>query len=260
LGFKAHPSVIRKVYEYIPLPSLQEQNAIVEKLDAAFVSLAEMESSLRAETKLLLEVLDSQHRTHFFENGNNWPVSTIGELCEYQNGKAHEQLVTVNGKFRLVTSKFVSTDGTQARRVSRALSPLSRGDVAFVLSDLPNGKALAKAFLVTEEEDLTLNQRVLRIRSKDLDPKFLYLQVNRNPHLLAFDNGESQTHLKLAQALSCPLLVPDMKIQTEISEHFFVLRASIHESLSVQELKLARIKELREAILSSFLCEESNVA
>ena len=33
---KAHPSVLRKEYNYIPVPSLQEQEKIVEKLDKVF--------------------------------------------------------------------------------------------------------------------------------------------------------------------------------------------------------------------------------
>ena len=63
-----------------------------------------------------------------------------------------------------------------------------------VLSDVPNGKALAKCYLVEKENTYTLNQRICMIRSAQLHTKFLFYQLNRNRHFLAFDNGENQTN------------------------------------------------------------------
>jgi type I restriction enzyme S subunit len=43
--FKAHPSVIRKVYDEIPLPPLKEQRRIVEFLDAVAAHVGELTAS-----------------------------------------------------------------------------------------------------------------------------------------------------------------------------------------------------------------------
>jgi len=188
---------------------------------------------------------------HFIKNVEGWPTTTIRESCSYRNGKAHEPFVTEQGPFRLVTSKFVSSEGKLARRVSRALTPLNKGEVAFVLSDLPNGRTLGKAYLVNEEEDLTLNQRVIAVSSEQFDSTFLFHQLNRNPHFLKFDNGESQTHLKLAQVLECPLVCPPLPVQNRIGTQLEEVTRSVSQYMNVSEIKEQQLDALRSGILSS---------
>jgi type I restriction enzyme S subunit len=233
----------------IPLPSLEMQREIVAKLDRAFTEISSLMEETESRRILSSEIFKREVQLIFYKNVNGWPTSTIGNSCAYKNGKAHEQLVDPKGEFRLVTSRFVSSEGKLARRVSKVLTPLERGDVAFVLSDLPNGRALAKAYLVGAETDLALNQRVLRIRSEKFDPSFLYLQVNRHPYLLGFDNGESQTHLKLAQVLDCPLLIPDLKIQQSVALRMMKLKKEIQESDELSQQKMDKISALQQAII-----------
>lgn len=239
---------IEKFRVSIPV-SLAEQRKIVKKLDQAFEEIDLAINQNDAQMILLKQIYNQEIERIFFRNVFEWPTTTIEKSCEYKNGKAHEQLVVPNGKFRLVTSKFVSSEGLSARRVSEALTPLESGDIAIVLSDLPNGKALAKAFLVDSETDLTLNQRVLRVRSKNYDPKFLYFILNRNPYLLSFDNGESQTHLKLAQVLACPLFIPEIKTQIEISTRINQIKFEIEQIIKILANKTSLIKALRGSIL-----------
>lgn len=233
----------------IPLPSLEKQREIVEKLDTMFAEMDLLLKETEFKRLLLRKIYEQEIESVFYRNDNDWPSTTIEESCDYKNGKAHEQLVDPAGNYRLVTSKFVSSNGKLARRVTTALTPLVSGDVAFVLSDLPKGKALAKAYLVETEEDLTLNQRVLRVKSNKFIPKFLYLQINRHPYLLSFDNGESQTHLKLAQALSCPLLIPDLEIQKQTSERLIGLRSEVERYEAILDMKLLTLSKLRQSFL-----------
>jgi type I restriction enzyme S subunit len=247
----AQPQITRTRLEVIKvaLPSVEKQKEIVEKLDSAFAEIDLLIEESESKRRLLRQIYDQEVESVFYRNINGWPSTTIDESCDYKNGKAHEQLVDPAGKYRLVTSKFVSSNGKLARRVTTALTPLVSGDVAFVLSDLPNGKALAKAYLVEAEKDLTLNQRVLRVRSSKFIPKFLYLQINRHPYLLSFDNGESQTHLKLAQALSCPLLIPDLEIQKQTSERLIGLRSEVEHYEEILNRKLLMLNTLRQSLL-----------
>lgn len=233
----------------VQVPTLAKQRKIVEKLDQAFTEIDLLIEQNEFKSNLLKQIFDQEIESIFHRNIHKWPETTIGQTCDYKNGKAHEQLVDLNGKFRLVTSKFVSSDGMSARRVIESLTPLISGDIAFVLSDLPNGKALAKAFLVTNEKDLTLNQRVLRVRSKNFDPNFLYYSINRNPYLRSFDNGESQTHLKLAQVLACPLLMPDLKTQIEVATRISKLRQEVEKAVHILSQESILIEALKVSIL-----------
>lgn len=54
--FKAHPSVIRKVYNHIPLLSINEQKEIVEKLDKAFDEIDLLYSKTNHKISLISEL------------------------------------------------------------------------------------------------------------------------------------------------------------------------------------------------------------
>lgn len=80
-----------------------------------------------------------------------------------------------------------------------------------VLSDLPKGRALAKCYFVESDDRFAVNQRVCRLKGKRVDSKFLFFILDRNPNLLAYDDGQNQTHLSKGSVLECPLCIPPTK-------------------------------------------------
>jgi type I restriction enzyme, S subunit len=140
-------------------------------------------------------------------------LTTLGKSCEFFNGKAHEKSIDENGKYIVVNSKFISQEGRVVKRTKEQMFPLYKGDIVMVMSDVPNGKALAKCFIIDQDDNYSLNQRICCIRSKEFDTKYLYYQLNRNEHFLAFNNGENQTNLRKDDILDCPLIKPSMEEQ-----------------------------------------------
>ncbi|MCA0427484.1 MAG: restriction endonuclease subunit S [Bacteroidetes bacterium] len=140
-------------------------------------------------------------------------LTTLGKSCEFFNGKAHEKSTDENGKYIVVNSKFISSEGKSFKRTNEQMFPLYKGDIVMVMSDVPNGKALAKCFIIDKDDTYSLNQRICCIRSKEFDTKYLYYQLNRNEHFLAFNNGENQTNLRKDDILACPLIKPSMDEQ-----------------------------------------------
>lgn len=143
-------------------------------------------------------------------------LTTLGKSCEFFNGKAHEKSIDENGKYIVVNSKFISSEGKSFKRTNEQMFPLYKGDIVMVMSDVPNGKALAKCFVIDKEDTYSLNQRICCIRSKEFDTKYLYYQLNRHEHFLAFNNGENQTNLRKDDILDCPLIQPSMEEQKRI--------------------------------------------
>lgn len=143
-------------------------------------------------------------------------ITTLGKSCDFFNGKAHEKDIDVNGKYIVVNSKFISQEGRVIKRTKEQMFPLYKGDIVMVMSDVPNGKALAKCFIVDKDDNYSLNQRICCIRSKDYDTKYLYYQLNRHEHFLAFNNGENQTNLRKDDILDCPLIKPSIEEQRRI--------------------------------------------
>ena len=143
----------------------------------------------------------------------------LGEIADFRNGKGHEKAIAEDGKFIVVNSKFISTNGQVVKFTNQQISPLYIEDILIVMSDLPNGKALAKCFLVDENNRYTLNQRIgaLRVKNKNIiDTKFLYYFLNRNRQLLKYDNGVDQTNLKKNEILSVNIPIIPLKEQKRI--------------------------------------------
>ena len=77
-----------------------------------------------------------------------------------------------------------------------------------VMSDLPNGRALAKAYLVEQDDLYAVNQRVCALTPYRDCAEYLYYYLNRNPYFLQFDDGVNQTHLLNQVFQKCPVVLP----------------------------------------------------
>jgi type I restriction enzyme S subunit len=141
----------------------------------------------------------------------DWDVKELGEIVNFSNGKGHEQFIDEIGEYVVVNSKFISTDGKIKKFSRQNLSPLFIDDITIVMSDIPNGKALAKCYLIEKNNKYTLNQRIGSICPKDGDSKYFYYQLNRNKYFLAYDSGTGQTNLKRKEVLDCPFILPPTK-------------------------------------------------
>jgi type I restriction enzyme S subunit len=173
----------------------------------------------------------------------NWKTEKLPQICKFRSGKAHEQYVDAEGAFVLVNSKFISSDG-QIRKFSSINRCLAKsGDVLMVMSDLPNGKALAKTYLVSEDNKFAVNQRVCSLSPYKDDSRFLFYALNRHPYFLAFDDGVSQTHLLNRVFLKCELTLPNsVKEQEAIAEALSDADAAI-ESLDALITKKRDVKQ-----------------
>jgi len=154
-----------------------------------------------------------------FELPEGWVWSILDEIALFKNGKAHEQFVDSNGEYILINSKFVSTDGGVKKHTNELMMPMFKDEIAIVMSDVPNGRALSRCFLIDENDKYSLNQRIGGIVGlKGIYPKFLIAVLDRNPHYLSFNDGKKQTNLKKDQILSCPIPIPPYVEQIAIVE------------------------------------------
>ena len=165
----------------------------------------------------------------------------LGEITNFRNGKGHEKNIVMSGNYIVVNAKFISTDGKVKKYSNKQISPLFPEDILMVMSDLPNGKALAKCFVVDSENKYTLNQRICALDIKDkkkLNYRFLYYILNRNVQLLKYDNKVDQTNLKKEQILKIKIPVPPIEVQNEIVrilDNFTELKAELKAELEARK-------------------------
>ncbi len=158
-------------------------------------------------------------QTEVGEIPSDWNLAKLSEIVNFENGKAHEQFIDRKGNFTVVNSKFISTEGEVAKFSNKNLSLLLKGDITIVMSDIPNGKALAKCFFIDKDNLYTLNQRIGGMRSNpEVNNRYLFYKLNRNKYFLSFDSGSGQTNLRKNQLLDCLVpLPPTLTEQTAIA-------------------------------------------
>lgn len=137
-----------------------------------------------------------------------WDVKLLPDVLRFRAGKAHEQHISESGRYICVNSKFISTDGEVRKHSTANFCPANKGDILMVMSDLPNGRALAKAYLVEKDDTFAVNQRVCALTAYRDCPEYFFYVLNRHPYFLKFDNGVSQTHLLNKVFQKCPIPVP----------------------------------------------------
>lgn len=187
-----------------------------------------------------------QYRFSEFKNDGDWVETILDDVADYANGKAHEKEISETGKYKVVNSKFISTDGQVVKFTNSVNLKANIGDILMVLSDVPNGKAIAKCFYVDEEDTYTVNQRICKITPTDIDNKFLFYIQNRNKYFLAFDDGVKQTNLRKDTVLSFPFLKPkDLKEQEKIADCL----SSVDDSIESQTTRIEALKDHKKGLM-----------
>ena len=242
----------------IPIPPLPVQTEIVKILDALTALTSELTSELTLRRKQYeyyrekLLSFDSLGRLN-----TEVAKKKLIDLAYFQNGKGHEKNIDEKGLFIVINSKFISTNGTVKKYCNEQIVPLFKDDILIVMSDLPNGKALAKTFFVKKDNKYTLNQRIGRITVKEdseLLPSFVNYFLNRNNQLTKYDNGTDQTNLRKDQILDVEIPIPPLEEQqriVSILDKFETLTNSITEGLPLAiEQSQKRYEYYRELLLN----------
>ena len=242
----------------VPIPPLSVQTEIVKILDALTALTSELTSELilrKKQYEYYREKLLSFDSLEQLNSGGG--KKKLIDVAYFQNGKGHEQNIDENGSFIVINSKFISTNGAVKKYCNVQFVPLFKEDILIVMSDLPNGKALAKTFFVKEDNKYTLNQRIGRITVKEgaeLLPSFVNHFLNRNKQLTKYDNGTDQTNLRKDQILDVVIPILPLKEQqriVSILDKFETLTNSITEGLPLAiEQSQKRYEYYRELLLN----------
>jgi type I restriction enzyme, S subunit len=222
-------------------------------LDNVITAQGDRVAGLRAHKTGLMQQLfprqsESTPRLRFpeFQGAGEWEETTLRHVASYENGKAYEQDITDNGKYVVVNSRFISTNGAVRKFTNADYLTADADDVLMVLSDLPKGKALAKCYFVEANGRYAVNQRVCRLKGRQVVSKFLFYILDRNPHLLAYDDGQNQTHLSKGAVLECPLLIPSNKRE---QQRIASCLTSLDTLIAAEAEKLALLKTHKKGLM-----------
>ncbi|MGY5263695.1 restriction endonuclease subunit S [Lactiplantibacillus plantarum] len=241
----------------IHVPSkLSEQ----QKIGAFFQSIDDTIALHQRKLDLLKEQKKGYLQKMFPKNGakvpelrfagfaDDWEQRKLIEVADYRNGKAHEKDISENGDYIVVNSKFVSTNGAVKKFSDELIAPLKKGELAFVLSDVPNGRAIARTFLIDEDNKYSLNQRIAGITPhSDTNSYFLHSLMNRHQYFLRFDDGAGQTNLSKKEVENWTELYPSIEEQDKIGSFF----KQLDDTITLHQRKLDLLKEQKKGFLQN---------
>ena len=242
--------------EPVAVPTFIEQQKIascLSSLDDLITAHTQKLDALKAHKKGLMQQLFPAEgekvpklRFEGFRDSGEWEEKTLKEVADYENGKAHEQDIVEEGIFVVVNSKFISTGGEIRKFTNTANCLAKKGDILMVLSDVPNGRAIAKCFYVESDDYYTVNQRICRITPFDSNGLLLFYLLDRNEYFLSFDDGVKQTNLRKDEVLACPLLLPkDPKEQQKIADCL----SAIDELIIQQADKILQLEKHKKGLM-----------
>lgn len=258
-----------------PAPSYEEQAAIANALSDVDALLTELEKLIAKKqaikTATMQQLLTGKTRLPQFatytegekqgqpkgtkpselgEIPEDWDVVSLGDVITFKNGAAHEDCIDEYGNFVLVNSKFISTEGKVRKGTNECRQETIKNDLLMVMSDVPNGKAIAKCFLVDQDNLYTVNQRICILRpNEQINPTFLLKIVSRNPYYLAFDDGAKQTNLRREDVLNCPLVNPSFEEQTAIAS----ILSDMDNEIQTLEQRLAKTRQIKQGMMQELL-------
>ena len=168
---------------------------------------------------------------------DDWEEALLTDIVHFYNGKGHEGVVDENGEYILINSKFISSDRAVFKRVSECHQKVFDDSLVMVMSDVPNGKALAKFIHIVDGKEYALNQRIgMLVFKEEFSSKFYQYPLNRNKYYLAFDSGVGQTNLRKDEVLECPIYKLSLREQTKIASFLSAVDEKISQLTQKHEL------------------------
>ena len=255
----------------IPLPPLPEQNTIasvlsdVDELISALDKLIAKKRHIKTAT--MQQLLTGKTRLPGFGEGmgykksaiglipEDWEVNILDEIVNFTNGKAHEGDIRELGQYIVVNSKFISSEGKIKKYSDICYCPAAKDNILMVMSDVPNGKAIAKCFLVDADNIYTVNQRICCLKVANLHPFFVFCKLNRNPFYLQFDDGVKQTNLRREEVLSCSLSIPPLPEQKAIAS----VLSDMDQEIASLEKRRAKTQAIKQGMMQELLTGRTRI-
>jgi type I restriction enzyme S subunit len=269
--FKAHPSVIRKLYR-LAIPSPAEQQKIAECLssvDALMAALARKVDALKAHKKGLMQQLfptegETQPRLRFpeFQNAGEWEESPLSDFilsldagvsvnsgdrpaAKTEFGVLKTSAVT-NGVFEPDENKVVFAESEQAR----LKEPVKGGTIIISRMNTP-ALVGANAYVESSHEKLYLPDRLWAAKPREgVSMRFLAFILGSDKgraalSVLAKGSSGSMKNITKPEVLAFSVITPSPDEQQRIASCL----SSLDALITLETQKLAALKTHKKGLM-----------
>ena len=250
--FKAHPSVLRKVYNTIPIPDLNTQLNLVEKLDKVFAEFDSLEKNLQLKeekTNQLIQSILSAAFTDIEDLDIN--VEKLEDVCLITRGKTITKATSVEGDVPVIGGGLgptyyhnianvkppvitVSASGANAGFVNFWDEPIWASDCSTIIEKPGSPAIIGYIYKFLQSSQVFINSKLRR--------------GSAQPHVYSSDIGQ----------LRIPL--PSINEQKQIVEKLDEAFAEIDKLKKQISIEKEQISSLRKSILSNAFNFEEKAA
>ena len=243
----------------IPLPPLEEQQKIVEKLDKAFELIDQAKANIEQNIVNAKELFQSKLDEVFSQKGDGWMDSRLQDICEKITDGTHQTPTYFESGYIFLSSKNVTTgkidwdnvkyiDEVQHNAMYRRVAP-KMGDIL-----LAKNGTTGIAAIVDRDVIFDIYVSLAWIRSKgDVLPEYLLRYINSPLAKTQFNSrlkGIGVPNLHLKEIREVVIRYPINKIEQEkYADYIQSLDDEINRLVSMYNVKLSNLEELRKSIL-----------
>jgi len=246
----------------IPVPSLLEQQRIVELLDEALASLANVQANSEKNLQNASAIFEAHLRSTFTHRGTGWVERTLGEIATIKGGKRVPKGYKLESNptgfpyLRVTDFDDAGTiDMSNLRYVSKEVQPeiknyIIRPDDLYISI----AGTIGKTGIIPRELDganLTENACRLIFHSGFSNRYVYYFTTTRDFIDQAGVNTRTaaQPKLALSRLATIRLSIPTFEEQSSLVESFDKLHAETQRLSQIYERKLTALEELKKSLL-----------
>ena len=247
----------------ISYPSIEEQQRIVSRLDAAFAHIDELKSN--AEKQLSeARVLFQKALTKAMEPKEGWEEKKLGEVCDIFGrigfrGYTTKDLVPSAKEGAISLSPSNIQDGQMDYSKCTYISwfkydespeiKIYNGDILLVKTGSSYGKS---ALVENLPHEATINPQSVVLKNTKINTRFFAYQIRTNRVLEEFDKFVSGTAIPTfsqTKLSTVPILFPSEKEQQYIVSRLDAVSAHIRELEEVLQKTISECDALKQALL-----------
>jgi len=252
-----------------PLFSLEEQQRIVAKLEAAYAEIDKIEISLKKNKDEINNFFDSYVLKYFKKNITNKEIKLLKDVCEnYRNDivdgpfgsnlkskdftdKGIPVLKIQNVKEYLINNKkMVYVSKTKFEKLKR--HSFKKGDI--VMTKL--GEPLGVSAIIENLESGLIVADLIRIRANKINTEFLCFQLNSSEnrkYINSMQKGTTRARITLSVIRELPIYCPDENKQEKILKKIKSIKSDIAKLKKNYLQKENNLKSLKSSLLNNFL-------
>ncbi|MFL2957497.1 MAG: restriction endonuclease subunit S [Candidatus Thalassarchaeaceae archaeon] len=234
----------------IPVPSLEEQQRIVNILDEAFKNIENQTRKTEQKMNTGDEFLNSYIYKIFSEGGKNWTEKTIEETCKLISGQhilAADYNILGNGIGYLTGPADFGIENPVIKRwTEKPKVTAVPGDILITVK----GSGVGKINRLSEEE-VAISRQLMAIRSNgEIDGKFLFYFISIQYDMFqGLATGAAIPGISRSDVLKLQIPYPPLNEQIRIVKRFDEFTNQSKEFSKICDVEIDSLSELKQSIL-----------